>query len=46
VKDKEREREKEKEKRDRQRERKTLRERADIKNHGQGRDAQLVYYNI
>ncbi len=27
---------------DRQRE--TLRERADIKNHGQGRDAQLVCY--
>ncbi len=34
--------EREKEKRDRQRQRKTLRERADIKNHGQGRDAQLV----
>ncbi len=39
-------REREKKKRDRQRQRKTLRERADIKNHGQGRDAQLIIYII
>jgi hypothetical protein len=32
-------------KRDWQRQRNPLRERADIKNHGQGRDAQLVHYN-
>ena len=31
-------------KRDWQRQRKPLRERADIKNHGQGRDAQLVIH--
>jgi hypothetical protein len=33
-------------KRDWQRQRNPLRERADIKNHGQGRDAQLVFYNF